>query len=41
MFINFYCFLALLGISPAINNGTIGALYDLLKPDVVEKLPKG
>ena len=32
---------ALLGIPPAANNGTFGALYDLLKPDVVEKLPKG
>ena len=38
---DFFYYLALLGITPATNNGTFGALYNLLKPDVVEKLPKG
>ena len=36
----FYFYTALLGITPAENNGTLGALYHLLKADVAAKLPQ-
>ena len=32
---------ALLGLEPAVTNGTFGSLYHLLLPEVVEKLPAG
>ena len=41
LFVIVHTYVALLGITPAINNGTFGALYHLLKPTVVQKLPKG
>ena len=32
---------ALLGIPSADNDGTFGALYHLIKPNIIHKLPKG